>query len=232
MIDLYYWPTPNGHKVSVALEEMELAYAVKPVNILSGEQHTADFQAISPNTRIPAIVDHEGPGGGPYAVFESGAILMYLAEKSGRFWPAERAQRSNIAQWLFFQCANIGPMFGQCGHFRGYAPERIDYGINRYCGETVRLYGLMNEVLGTRDFLAGANYSIADMATYPWIVPHEAHGQDLADFPNIARWFASIKSRPATVTVFAEASNAYSGKPLGDEERKVLFGQTAASVQR
>ncbi|WP_293945413.1 glutathione S-transferase N-terminal domain-containing protein [Sphingomonas sp.] len=227
MIDLYYWPTPNGHKVSVALEEMELAYAVKPVNILSGEQHTADFQAISPNTRIPAIVDHEGPGGGPYAVFESGAILMYLAEKSGRFWPAELAQRSNIVQWLFFQCANIGPMFGQCGHFRGYAPERIDYGINRYCGETVRLYGLMNEVLGTRDFLAGANYSIADMATYPWCAPivRDLHAIDINDFPNVKRWAGAIESRPAVQRGMALMSDVMKIGDPDDATREALFGK-------
>ncbi len=227
MIDLYYWPTPNGHKVSVALEEMELAYAVKPVNILSGEQHTADFQAISPNTRIPAIIDHEGPGGGPYAVFESGAILMYLAEKSGRFWPAELAQRSNIVQWLFFQCANIGPMFGQCGHFRGYAPERIDYGINRYCGETVRLYGLMNEVLGTRDFLAGANYSIADMATYPWCAPivRDLHAIDINDFPNVKRWAGAIESRPAVQRGMALMSDVMKIGDPDDATREALFGK-------
>lgn len=227
MIDLYYWPTPNGHKVSVALEEMELAYAVKPVNILSGEQHTADFQAISPNTRIPAIVDHEGPGGGPYAVFESGAILMYLAEKSGRFWPADRAQRSNIAQWLFFQCANIGPMFGQCGHFRGYAPERIDYGINRYCGETVRLYGLMNEVLGTRDFLAGANYSIADMATYPWCAPivRDLHAIDINDFPNVKRWAGAIESRPAVQRGMALLADVMKIGNPDEAAREALFGK-------
>lgn len=227
MIDLYYWPTPNGHKVSVALEEMELAYAVKPVNILSGEQHTADFQAISPNTRIPAIVDHEGPGGGPYAVFESGAILMYLAEKSGRFWPADRAQRSNIAQWLFFQCANIGPMFGQCGHFRGYAPERIDYGINRYCGETIRLYGLMNEVLGTRDFLAGANYSIADMATYPWCAPivRDLHAIDINDFPNVKRWAGAIESRPAVQRGMALLADVMKIGNPDEAAREALFGK-------
>lgn len=227
MIDLYYWPTPNGHKVSVALEEMELAYAVKPVNILSGEQHTADFQAISPNTRIPAIVDHEGPGGGPYAVFESGAILMYLAEKSGRFWPADRSQRSNIAQWLFFQCANIGPMFGQCGHFRGYAPERIDYGINRYCGETVRLYGLMNDVLGTRDFLAGANYSIADMATYPWCAPivRDLHAIDINDFPNVKRWAGAIESRPAVQRGMALLADVMKIGNPDEAAREALFGK-------
>jgi GST-like protein len=200
---------------------------VKPVNILSGEQHTADFQAISPNTRIPAIVDHEGPGGGPYAVFESGAILMYLAEKSGRFWPAELAQRSKIAQWLFFQCANIGPMFGQCGHFRGYAPERIDYGINRYCGETIRLYGLMNEVLGTRDFLAGANYSIADMATYPWCAPivRDLHAIDINDFPNVKRWAGAIESRPAVQRGMALMSDVMKIGDPDDATREALFGK-------
>jgi len=227
MIDFYYWPTPNGHKVSIALEEMELGYTLKPVNILSGEQHTADFQAISPNARIPAIVDHEGPGGGPYAVFESGAILMYLAEKSGRFWPGERAQRSNIAQWLFFQCANIGPMFGQCGHFRGYAPERIDYGINRYCGETVRLYGLMNEVLGTRDFFAGADYSIADMATYPWCAPivRDLHAIDIDNFPNVKRWAAAIGQRPAVQRGMALMEDVMKIGNPDDATRLALFGK-------
>lgn len=227
MIDFYYWPTPNGHKVSIALEEMELGYTLKPVDILSGEQHTADFQAISPNARIPAIVDHEGDGDGPHSVFESGAILMYLAEKSGRFWPADGTQRSNIAQWLFFQCANIGPMFGQCGHFRGYAPERIDYGIDRYCGETVKLYGLMDRVLGLRDFLAGADYSIADMATYPWCAPivRDLHAIDIADFPNVKRWAAAIEQRPAVQRGMALMGNVMKIGDPDDATRLALFGK-------
>jgi GST-like protein len=227
MIDLYYWPTPNGHKITVALEEMGLAYAVKPVNILGGEQHTADFAALSPNTRIPAIVDHDGPGGAPHSVFESGAILMYLAEKSGQFWPADAAARSDVIQWLFFQCANVGPMFGQCGHFRGYAPERIEYGINRYCGETVKLYGVMDRVLGTRAYLAGADYSLADMATYPWCAPkiRELHAIDIADFPNVKRWVDAIESRPAVQRGMAVLGDVMKIGNPDEKAREALFGK-------
>lgn len=227
MIDLYYWPTPNGHKVSVALEEMALAYEVKPINILVGEQHQGDFRSISPNTRIPAIIDHDGPGGAPLTVFESGAILMYLAEKSGLFWPADRVARSSITQWLFFQCANIGPMFGQCGHFRGYAPERIDYGINRYCGETVKLYRLMDEVLGTRDYLAGAEYSIADMATYPWCAPivRDLHAIEIDEFPNVKRWAAAIESRPAAARGMAVLADVMKIGNPDESARAALFGK-------
>jgi GST-like protein len=227
MIDLYYWPTPNGHKVSVALEEMALDYEVMPVNILAGEQHQGDFRSVSPNARIPAIIDHDGPGGAPLTVFESGAILMYLAQKSGRFWPDDPAARSTITQWLFFQCANIGPMFGQCGHFRGYAPERIDYGINRYCGETVRLYGLMNEVLGTRDFLAGTDYSIADMATYPWCAPivRDLHAIDISDFPNVKRWAAAIGIRPAVQRGMAVMGDVMKIGNPDEVTREAFFGK-------
>lgn len=227
MIDFYYWPTPNGHKVSIALKEMGLGYTLKPVNILSSEQHTAEFQAISPNARIPAIVDHEGAGDGPHTVFESGAILMYLAEKSGRFWPADGTQRSNVVQWLFFQCANIGPMFGQCGHFRGYAPERIDYGIDRYCGETVKLYGLMDRVLGLRDFLAGPDYSIADMATYPWCAPvvRDLHAIDIDDFLNVKRWAAVIGQRPAVQRGMALMGDVMKIGDPDDSARLALFGK-------
>ena len=227
MIDLYYWPTPNGHKVSVALEEMGLAYTVKPINILASEQHTPDFAALSPNTRIPAIVDHDGPGGAPHSVFESGAILMYLAEKSGQFWPADAAARSNVVQWLFFQCANVGPMFGQCGHFRGYAPEKIDYGINRYCGETVKLYGVMDRVLGTRAYLAGADYSLADMATYPWCAPtiRELHAIDINQFPNVKRWAAAIESRPAVQRGMAVMGNVMKIGNPDEAARAALYGK-------
>jgi GST-like protein len=227
MIDLYYWPTPNGHKISVALEEMGLAYTVKPVNILSGEQHTPEFAALSPNTRIPAIVDHDGPGAAPHTVFESGAILMYLAEKSGQFWPADAAARSDVMQWLFFQCANVGPMFGQCGHFRGYAPERIEYGINRYCGETVKLYGVMDRVLGTRAYLAGDEYSLADMATYPWCAPkiRELHAIDIDQFPNVKRWVEAIEARPAVQRGMAVLGDVMKIGNPDEKARAALFGK-------
>lgn len=227
MIDLYYWPTPNGHKITVALEEMGLAYTVKPVNILSGEQHTPEFAALSPNTRIPAIVDHDGPGGAPHSVFESGAILMYLAEKSGQFWPADAAARSDMIQWLFFQCANVGPMFGQCGHFRGYAPERIEYGINRYCGETVKLYGVMDRVLGTRAYLAGEAYSLADMATYPWCAPkiRELHAIDIDQFPNVKRWVEAIEARPAVQRGMAVLGDVMKIGNPDEKARAALFGK-------
>lgn len=227
MIDLYYWPTPNGHKITVALEEMELPYTVKPVNILAGEQHTAEFAALSPNTRIPAIVDHDGPGGAAHTVFESGAILLYLAEKSGRYWPADAAARSDMMQWLFFQCANVGPMFGQCGHFRGYAPERIEYGINRYCGETVKLYGVMDRVLGTRTFLAGADYSLADMATYPWCAPkiRDLHAIDIDQFPNVKRWVGEIESRPAVQRGMAVLGDVMKIGNPDEKAREALFGK-------
>jgi GST-like protein len=227
MIDLYYWPTPNGHKATIALEEMGLAYTVKPVNILCGEQHTPEFAVLSPNTRIPAIVDHDGPGGDPHSVFESGAILMYLAEKSGRFWPSDAAARSDVIQWLFFQCANVGPMFGQCGHFRGYAPEKIDYGINRYCGETVKLYGVMDRMLGTRAYLAGADYSLADMATYPWCAPkiRNLHAIDIDQFPNVKRWTAAIENRPAVQRGMAVMGDVMKIGNPDETARAALFGK-------
>ena len=227
MIDLYYWPTPNGHKVSIALEEMALCYKVKPVNILEGEQHQGDFRSVSPNARIPAIIDHDGPGGAPLTVFESGAILMYLAQKSGRFWPDDLVARSTITQWLFFQCANIGPMFGQCGHFRGYAPERNDYGISRYCSETAKLYRLMNKVLGMRDFLAGADYSIADIATYPWCAPtvRNLHEIDINDFPNVKCWAATIERRSAVQRGMALMGDVMKIGNPDEVTREAFFGK-------
>ncbi len=226
MIDLYYWPTPNGHKIAIALEEMGLAYRTVPVDILRGEQQAPEFIAISPNNRIPAIVDHDGPEGEPYAVFESGAILLYLAEKSGRFCPDDRAGRSTMMQWLFFQAANIGPMFGQCGHFRGYAPERIDYGIKRYCGETHRLYGLMDRVLGEREFLARSDYGLADMATYPWCAPviRELHGIDIAEFSHVGAWAARIEARPAVQRGMALLADVMKIGNPDEAARSSLFG--------
>jgi GSH-dependent disulfide-bond oxidoreductase len=229
VIDFYYWPTPNGHKIAIALEEMGLAYTVKPVNILRGEQMAPEFLAISPNNRIPAIVDHDGPGGAAHAVFESGAILLYLAGKTEKFWPADPIERSNMTQWLFFQCANVGPMFGQCGHFRGYAPEKIDYGIARYCGETLRLYALMDKVLAGREFLASDDYGLADMATYPWCAPiiRELHGIDVAEFPAVARWTAAIAARPAVARGMALLSDAMKIGNPDQAAREALFGKPA-----
>ena len=228
MIDLYYWPTPNGHKISIALEEMGLPYTVRPVRILEGEQHDPAFLAISPNNRIPAIVDHDGPGGAPHTAFESGAILLYLVGKAPAFWPADPVAQSTITQWLFFQCANVGPMFGQCGHFRGYAPEHVPYGIARYCGETVKLYRLMDKVLGTRTYLAGDAYSIADMATYPWCAPviRALHAIEIDDFPNVKRWAAAIEARPAVQRGMAVLGDVMKIGNPDEAARAALFGKT------
>jgi GSH-dependent disulfide-bond oxidoreductase len=227
MIDLYFWPTPNGHKISIALEEMGLAYTVKPVNILEGAQHDPAFRAISPNARIPAIVDHDGPGGATHTVFESGAILLYLAAKSPAFWPDDAVARSVITQWLFFQCANVGPMFGQCGHFRGYAPEHIQYGVDRYCGETVKLYALMDTVLAGRSYLAGDAYSIADMATYPWCAPviRKLHAIDIDTFPHVRRWTGDIEARPGVQRGMAVLADVMKIGDPDPKARDALFGK-------
>jgi GST-like protein len=231
MIDLYYWPTPNGHKVTLFLEETVMPYRIIPVNIGKGEQFKPDFLAISPNNRMPAIVDHHPlDGGAPIPVFESGAILLYLAEKTGLFISRDVRRRVETTEWLFWQVGGLGPMAGQNHHFSRYAPEKIDYAITRYVNETNRLYGVLNKRLAEREFVAGA-YSIADMAAYPWVVPHEAQGQNLADFPHLSRWFEAIKSRPATVRAY-ERGAEISSKPTVDEEsRKILFGQTAATIK-
>jgi GST-like protein len=227
MIDLYYWPTPNGHKITLFLEETALPYTIVPVNIGKGEQFKPEFLAISPNNRMPAIVDHTPlERGAPISVFESGAILLYLAEKTEQFIPADARGRVQVLEWLFWQVAGLGPMAGQNHHFSRYAPEKIAYAIERYVKETNRLYGVMNKQLAQREFLAGA-YSIADMAAYPWIVPHEAQGQSLEDFPHLKRWFESIKSRPATVRAYERGAAYASAAPMSDEQRRVLFGQTA-----
>ena len=198
MIDLHYWPTPNGHKVTMFLEEVGLPYTIKPVNIGKGEQFNPDFLAIAPNNRMPAIVDHEPQGGGePVSLFESGAILLYLAEKTGRFIASDPRGRAEVLQWLFWQMGGLGPMLGQNHHFSQYAPEKIPYAIERYVKETNRLYGVLDRRLADREFVAGPDYSIADMASYPWIVPWEKQGQNLDDFPNLKRWFTAIAERPA-----------------------------------
>jgi len=231
VIDLYYWGTPNGLKIKLFMEEAALAYRIIPVDIGKGEQFAPGFLRISPNNRIPAIVDHEPPGGGaPLSLFESGAILLYMADKIRRFIPADVRGRALTLQWLFWQVGGLGPMAGQNGHFAHYAPEKVPYAIERYTKETNRLYGVLNRQLEGRDYIAG-DYSIADMACYPWIVPHERHGQNLQDFANLRRWFLAIRERPATLRAYAGVAQSYS-RAMSDEERKILFGQTAASHRR
>ena len=228
MIDIYYWGTPNGLKIKLFMEEAGLAYRIIPVDIGKGEQFDPAFLRISPNNRIPAIVDHEPRDGGPpLSLFESGAILLYMAEKTGRFIPADVRGRALTLQWLFWQVAGLGPMAGQNGHFSHYAPEKIPYAIERYTKETNRLYGVLSRQLEGREYIAG-EYSIADMASYPWIVSHERHGQNLDEFPSLKRWFHRIRERPATVRAYEGATQSYSRK-ISDEERKILFGQTATS---
>jgi len=226
MIDLYYWTTPNGHKITIFLEEAGLPYSIKPVNIGKGEQFAPTFLAISPNNRIPAIVDQEpADGKGALSVFESGAILQYLAEKTGKFLPADTRGRVEAMQWLFWQMGGLGPMLGQNHHFRNYSTEKIPYAINRYVKETERLYGILDERLESREFVGGA-YSIADMACYPWIVPHERQGQNLDDFPNLKRWFLSIQTRSAVQKAYALAKTinpAPSG--MTEQAKAILFGQ-------
>lgn len=204
MIDLYYWTTPNGHKITIFLEEADVAYTIHPINIGQGDQFAPDFLKISPNNRIPAIVDDEPASGESISVFESGAILQYLADKTGQFLPTALHVRVEVLQWLNWQMGGLGPMLGQNHHFTKYAPEKIPYAIERYVKETARLYGVLNKQLEGRDYIAG-DYSIADMACYPWIVPHEGQGQDLNDFPNVKRWFETIKARPAVVTAYEMA---------------------------
>ena len=232
MIDLYYWPTPNGHKITMLLEELNLPYTLKPVNIGKGEQFAADFLKIAPNNRMPAIVDHAPlDGGAPISVFESGAILLYLAEKTGRFVSPDPRRRVETLEWLFWQVGGLGPMAGQNHHFGTYAPEKIPYAIKRYVDETNRLYGVLDRRLATRDFLAG-DYSIADMATYPWTVSHERQGQNLDDFPNLKRCFHAIKDRPATIAAYARGETVNRPAVMSEEDKRVLFGQTAANTQR
>jgi GSH-dependent disulfide-bond oxidoreductase len=229
MIDLYYAPTPNGLKLKLFLEEAGLAYRLIPVALSKGEQFRPEFLAISPNNKIPAIVDHAPSGGGaPISLFESGAILLYLAEKIGRFIPTDLRGRAQVLQWLFWQVGGLGPMAGQIGHFRVLAPEKVPYAIERYGNETRRLYGVLNKRLGDRDFVAG-EFSIADIACYPWIVPHRGHGQDLDEFTHLKCWFETIQARPATLRTYQGVADVYapSGPTLSAEERKVLFGQGA-----
>jgi GST-like protein len=224
MIDLYYWPTPNGHKASIMLEECGLAYRLHPVNILRGEQFRPAFLRISPNNKIPAIVDRDGPGGRPFAVFESGAILQYLAEKSGRLMPKDTRRRYEVLQWLAFQVANVGPMFGQCGHFLGYAPKKIPYAIDRYRNETLRLYGVMDRRLARSEYLAG-DYSIADVATWPWVHVRWLHRIDIDAFRHVRRWYEAIAERPAVKRGTALLADVMKIGNPDAKTRAVFFGK-------
>ena len=234
MIDLYYWPTPNGHKITLFLEEAKLAYNIIGVNIGTGEQFKPDFLKIAPNNRIPAIVDHAPvDGAAPISVFESGAILLYLAGKTGKFIPKDLRGQVDTLQWLMWQMGGQGPMLGQNHHFAHYAPEKIPYAIERYTKETSRLYGVLNQQLASRTFITGRQYTIADMACYPWILP-ERQGQNMDDFPHLARWHAAIRARPATTRAYAkkELVNATPAAQMTEAQRKILFGQDKSTVQR
>ncbi|MCD5327397.1 glutathione binding-like protein [Chromobacterium piscinae] len=226
MIDLYYWTTPNGHKITIFLEEAGLPYRIEPVNISAGDQFKPDFLRIAPNNRIPAIVDHAPQGGGePISLFESGAILLYLADKTGRFIPQDLRGRNEALQWLFWQMGGLGPMAGQNHHFTQYAPEKLPYAIDRYVRETARLYRVLDTHLSDgRNFIAG-EYSIADMASYPWIVPHQRQQQNLDDFPSLKRWFDRIAERPAVQRAYALAETINTAPSVTDASRAILFGQ-------
>jgi GSH-dependent disulfide-bond oxidoreductase len=226
MIDLYYWPTPNGHKITLFLEEAALPYTIKRVDIGKGDQFAPEFLKIAPNNRMPAVVDHApADKGAPISVFESGAILLYLAEKTGRFIPADVRGRALCTQWLFWQMGGLGPMAGQNHHFSIYAPEKIPYAIDRYVRETARLYGVLDRRLADNKYICGEDYSIADMASYPWTVNHAAQGQNLEDFPHLERWFAAIRDRPATTRAYAQGAFRQPQTQMSEAERQVLFGQ-------
>lgn len=229
MIELYYWPTPNGHKITLFLEESGLEYRIHPVDISAGDQFKPEFLAFSPNNRMPAIIDTEpGDGGEPITVFESGAILLYLAEKIGMFLPTDVRGKKTVTEWLMWQMGGLGPMAGQNHHFALYAPEKLPYAIARYVNETNRLYGVLDHRLDGRAFIAGDDYSIADMAAYPWIVPWQRQQQDLDAFPNLKRWFQAIQARPATTRAYAKGEIVSQNRAaVTDEGKKILFGQTA-----
>ncbi|MBC7945141.1 MAG: glutathione S-transferase N-terminal domain-containing protein [Burkholderiales bacterium] len=232
MIELYYWPTPNGHKITMFFEETGLPYEVMPINIGRGDQFKPAFLEIAPNNRMPAIIDRTpADGGEAISIFESGAILLYLAEKTGRFLPKETRERADVLQWLFWQVGGLGPMAGQNHHFVQYAPEPIPYAIDRYVDETARLYAVLNCRLEDREFIVGG-YSIADMACYPWIVPYQRQRQDIADFPNLQRWFTAIKARPATQRAYDKGKTVSEASVVNEGSRSILFGQNAKTVKR
>jgi GSH-dependent disulfide-bond oxidoreductase len=239
MIDLHYWTTPNGHKITILLEEVALPYRVLPVHIGKGEQFKPEFLAIAPNNRIPAIVDHEPAGGGaPISVFESGAILLYLADKTGHLIPNDLRGRTETLEWLFWQMAGLGPMAGQNGHFNHAAPEKLPYAIDRYERETARLFAVLDKRLAERDFVAGTGrgqYSVADIASYPWTKNYARLNQKIEEFPNLKRWQERIAARPATERAYALVDQINPTKPaapLTDEERRLLYGQDAQTVRR
>ena len=223
MLDLYVWPTPNAYKISIMLEEIGRPYRVIAVDIQRGDQFKPEFLKISPNNKMPAIVDHDAPDGRPLSIFESGAILMYLAETSGRFMPEDLRGRYKVIEWLMFQMGGVGPMLGQAHHFRQYAPEKLDYAINRYTNEAKRLYGVIDRRLGEAQYLAG-DYSIADMAVFPWLRSYERQGQKLEDFPNLKRWFTAIDARPAVKKGLELLADKRRTGPMDDKAKEVLFG--------
>jgi GSH-dependent disulfide-bond oxidoreductase len=228
-IDLYYWPTPNGWKLTIFLEEVGLPYRIVPVDITSGDQYEAEFLKISPNNKMPAIVDPEGPDGEPISLSESGAILIYLADKTGRFMPESPRDRYLVLQWLMFQMGHVGPMLGQAHHFRGYAPETIPYAIDRYTDEATRLYGVMDRRLSEAEYFAGEEYTIADMAIFPWLRSHERQGQDLDDYPNVKRWYETLESRPAVARALEVGKDLRRSLDEMDEDtRRSLFGRPGA----
>ncbi len=233
MYDLYYWTTPNGHKITMFLEEVGAEYNIVPINIGKGQQFERDFLSISPNNRIPALVDNNPQSGSsPVSLFESGAILLYLAEKHGQFIPSDSSQRANVLQWLFWQMANLGPMGGQNHHFVVYCEVEHPYAINRYVNEVSRLYAVLENQLQDSEFICG-DYSIADMACYPWIVPHKRQKQKIDEFPNLKRWFEQIRYRPATLRAYevAKEVNPNTGQGMTAEEKKILFGQDANTLR-
>lgn len=224
-LDLYYWTTPNGHKITIFLEEIGLPYNLHPININNGDQFTPEFLAISPNNRIPALVDTTPfDGDEPLSIFESGAILEYLADKTGDFLPPSGAARYNVLQWLYWQMGGLGPMAGQNHHFSQYAPEKIPYAIYRYVNETTRLYNVLDKQLADKAFIAG-EYSIADMASYPWIRSYEKQSQDLNNFPNLKSWFERMSARPAVIKAYAKAETINSSSSVTEAGKAILFGQ-------
>ncbi len=231
MIDLYYCGTPNGLKMKIFMVETGLPHRIIPVNLGKGDQFRPEFLAISPNNKIPAMVDHDPQDGGDrISLFESGAMLLYLADKIGRFLPRDLRGRNEVIKWLFWQVGGLGPMAGQIGHFNVHAPEKVPYAIERYARETRRLYGVLNTRLADREFIAG-DYSIADMASYPWIVPHRGHGQSLEDHPHLKRWFETIAARPAVIEAYVDIEDSYSSRrKMSAEERRILFGATAKAA--
>lgn len=228
MIELFYWPTPNGYKITIMLEECELPYEIKYINIGRGDQFKPEYLGIAPNNRMPAIIDSDGPDGKPVSIFESGAILQYLGRKTGKFYPKEERARIEVEQWLFWQMAGLGPMGGQAHHFRQYAQQEVAYAIERYTNEVNRLYGVLNKRLEDRDYLAG-DYSIADMAAYPWVRPYKRQGQELSDFPALEAWFVRIHDRPAVARAIAIGADIRAKWDLSKdkEAQAMLFGQRA-----